>query len=47
MIPSERLKGIEAFVTAADAGSFTTAGKRLNLSSSAISKAMARLESVL
>jgi DNA-binding transcriptional LysR family regulator len=47
MIPSERLKGIEAFVTAADAGSFTTAGKRLNLSSSAISKAMARLESRL
>jgi len=30
MIPSERLKGIEAFVCTADAGSFTAAGVRLN-----------------
>lgn len=47
MIPSERLKGIEAFVCSADAGSFTIAGKRLNLSSSAISKSIARLETRL
>lgn len=47
MIPSERLKGIEAFVCAADAGSFTTAARRLNLSSSAVSKSIARLEARL
>jgi DNA-binding transcriptional LysR family regulator len=47
MIPSERLKGIEAFVCAADTGSFTAAGERLNLTSSAISKGIARLEARL
>jgi DNA-binding transcriptional LysR family regulator len=47
MIPSERLKGIEAFVCAADAGSFTAAGLRLNLTSSAVSKSVARLEARL
>jgi DNA-binding transcriptional LysR family regulator len=47
MIPSERLKGIEAFVCSADAGSFTTAAGRLNLSSSAVSKSIARLEARL
>jgi DNA-binding transcriptional LysR family regulator len=47
MIPSERLKGIEAFVCAADTGSFTAAGAQLNLTSSAISKGVARLEARL
>ncbi len=47
MIPSERLKGIEAFVCTADAGSFTAAGVRLNLTNSAISKSVARLEARL
>ncbi|WP_010185874.1 LysR family transcriptional regulator [Sphingomonas sp. PAMC 26605] len=47
MIPSERLKGIEAFVSAADAGSFTAAGGRLNLTNSAVSKSIARLEARL
>ena len=47
MIPSERLKGIEAFVCAADAGSFAAAGLRLNLTSSAVSKSVARLEARL
>lgn len=44
MIPSERLKGIEAFVATADAGSFTAAAERLNLTNSAVSKIVARLE---
>lgn len=44
MFPSERLKGIEVFVTAANAGSFTAAAKSLNLTSSAVGKAVARLE---
>lgn len=44
MIPSERLKGIEAFVATADAGSFTAAAERLHLTSSAVSKSVARLE---
>lgn len=47
MIPSERLKGIAAFVCAADAGSFTAAGARLNLTTSAVSKGVARLEARL
>lgn len=47
MIPSERLKGIEAFVCTADAGSFTAAGTRLNLTNSAVSKSVARLEARL
>jgi DNA-binding transcriptional LysR family regulator len=47
MIPSERLKGIEAFVCTADAGSFTAAGIRLNLTNSAVSKSVARLEARL
>ena len=47
MIPSERLKGIEAFVSTADAGSFTAAGVRLNLTNSAVSKSVARLEARL
>lgn len=44
MLPSERLKGIDAFVAAADLGSFTAAARRLNFTVSAISKSVARLE---
>ncbi|WP_395443914.1 LysR family transcriptional regulator [Caulobacter sp. UC70_42] len=44
MAPSERLKGIETFVVSADLGSFTAAAQRLNLTTSAVSKAVARLE---
>lgn len=44
MFPSERLKGIEVFVAAAEAGSFTAAAKSLNLTNSAVGKAVARLE---
>ena len=47
MIPSERLKGIEAFVVTADCGSFTAAAARLHLTNSAISKSVARLEARL
>ena len=47
MLPSERLKGIEAFVSTADAGSFTAAAERLHLTSSAVGKAVARLEARL
>lgn len=47
MFPSERLKGIEAFVCTADAGSFTAAAERLHLTSSAVGKAVARLETRL
>ncbi|SAL65075.1 LysR family transcriptional regulator [Caballeronia cordobensis] len=42
--PTERLKGIVPFVCAADAGGFTAAAERLNLTSSAVSKSVARLE---
>ncbi|WP_339488597.1 LysR family transcriptional regulator [Pseudomonas sp. EL_65y_Pfl2_R95] len=44
MFSSERLKGIDVFVSVADLGSFTAAAERLNLSSSAVSKSIARLE---
>lgn len=44
MIPSERLKGIETFVATAEAGSFTAAAEQLHLTSSAVSKSVARLE---
>ena len=44
MIQSERLKGIEAFVATADAGSFTAAAGQLHLTNSAVGKAVARLE---
>jgi DNA-binding transcriptional LysR family regulator len=47
MLPAERLKGIEAFVTSADAGSFTAAAERLSLTNSAVSKSVARLEARL
>jgi DNA-binding transcriptional LysR family regulator len=44
---SERLKGIDVFVCAAELGSFTAAAERLSLTSSAVSKGIARLESRL
>lgn len=44
MISSEHLKGITAFVQAADAGGFTLAAERLGLSKSGIAKGVARLE---
>ena len=47
MYSSERLKGIDVFVAVADLGSFTAAAERLNLTSSAISKSVARLEARL
>jgi len=47
MTPTERLKGIAAFVCTADAGSFTAAAQRMNLTNSAVGKAVARLEARL
>ena len=47
MSTAERLKGIAMFVAVANAGSFTAAAERLNLSSSAVSKGIARLENRL
>ena len=44
MFSSERLKGIDVFVCVSDVGSFTAAAARLSLSSSAVSKSIARLE---
>jgi DNA-binding transcriptional LysR family regulator len=44
MSTNERLKGLETFVAVADAGSFTVAAVRLNLTNSAVGKAIARLE---
>ncbi len=46
MHPSERVKGIDIFVSAADAGSFTAAAERLSLTSSAVGKAIAQLRAV-
>jgi len=47
MTPAERLKGLETFVAVVDAGSFTAAAERLNLTNSAVGKAIARLEARL
>ena len=47
MFSSERLKGIDVFVCVAETGSFTAAAERLNLTGSAISKGIARLEARL
>ncbi|WP_223250532.1 LysR family transcriptional regulator [Pectobacterium peruviense] len=47
MYSSERLKGIDLFVCVADVGSFTSAAEKMNLTSSAVSKGIARLESRL
>lgn len=44
---SERLKGIDVFVSVVERGSFASAAARLNLTSSAVSKSIARLESRL
>jgi DNA-binding transcriptional LysR family regulator len=44
---TEHLKGIEVFVAVASAGSFTGAAERLHLTSSAVGKAVARLEARL
>ncbi len=44
MTPAERLKGLETFVAVVEAGSFTAAAERLNLTKSAVGKAIARLE---
>ncbi|MBX8533349.1 LysR family transcriptional regulator [Pseudomonas cichorii] len=47
MFSPDRLKGITTFVAVANAGSFTAAAERLNLTNSAVSKSVARLESRL
>ncbi|MBC3954845.1 LysR family transcriptional regulator [Pseudomonas triticifolii] len=47
MLFMDRLKGIETFVAVAHAGSFTAAAERLNLTNSAVSKSVARLENRL
>lgn len=44
MIGNDLLKGIMPFVATVEAGSFSAAAERLNLTSSAISKSIARLE---
>ena len=44
MSSGERLKGLETFVAVAEAGSFTAAAERLNLTNSAVGKAISRLE---
>lgn len=44
---AERLKGIDVFVATVAAGSFTAAADRLHLTSSAVGKAVARLEARL
>ena len=47
MHSAERLKGIDVFVAAVAAGSFTAAADRLALTSSAVGKSVARLEARL
>ena len=47
MFSSERLKGLDVFVCVAETGSFTAAAERLNVTRSAISKAITRLEARL
>ncbi len=47
MFSSERLKGIDVFVCVSETGSFKAAADRMNLTGSAISKSVARLESRL
>lgn len=44
MISADRLRGITAFVQAADAGSFTLAGRRMGMTKSGVAKSVARLE---
>lgn len=47
MFPSERLKGIDVFVCVSESGSFKAAAEKMNLTGSAISKSIARLENRL
>ncbi|XES86447.1 LysR family transcriptional regulator [Franconibacter pulveris] len=47
MITEENLKGISCFVATVECGSFSAAAGRLNLTGSAVSKSVARLESRL
>lgn len=47
MHASERLKGLDVFVCVAERGSFAAAAEHLNLSASAVSKSIARLEARL
>ena len=47
MFSSERLKGLDVFVCVAQTGSFTAAAERLNVTGSAVSKGIARLEARL
>ncbi|MCD5996644.1 LysR family transcriptional regulator [Pseudomonas sp. CDFA 602] len=47
MLSTDRLKGIETFVAVANSGGFTAAAERLNLTNSAVSKSVARLEARL
>lgn len=47
MFSSERLKGIDVFVCVSESGSFKAAAEKMNLTGSAISKSIARLESRL
>ena len=47
MIAEENLKGISCFVATVECGSFSAAAERLNLTGSAVSKSVARLESRL
>ncbi|MEN4825776.1 LysR family transcriptional regulator [Pseudomonas sp. P39-UII1] len=44
MLSEQRLKGIAVFICVAEAGSFTAAADRLSLTTSAVSKSVARLE---
>lgn len=47
MHAADRLKGIDVFVSVANVGSFSGAAERLNLTNSAVSKSIARLEARL
>lgn len=47
MFSSERLKGIDVFVCVAQYGSFTATAEKMNLTASAVSKSIARLEARL
>lgn len=47
MINQDRLKGITPFVASVEHGSFTAAAENLHLTSSAVSKSVARLEARL
>ena len=47
MFSSERLKGIDVFVCVAQYGSFTATAGKMNLTASAVSKSIARLEARL